>query len=301
MGSIRDFENLLLIDEHRHFGNAAQAAGISQSALSKSLQRLEQHLGATLVERSRAVVRPTATGSEIIPQVREFIQRHNLVKEQIELLETGKLGEVTVGIGPAMSESSVVDSIAGFADEHRESCISIKQAHWKDLTSLLFERRVEFFVADITEAERDNRLICERLPPESFVWVCRSQHPLARKRTVSREQMLEFPIATPTMPAWALKWFTDGMPSRSDTCPTIRVATIECENYATLKRIVRASNCISPALESTVSHELGTREFKSLPIDAPILKTNAGIVWLQNHRLSPLAIRLIERIQNSET
>lgn len=68
MFEIRDLQHLLSLDEHRHFGRAAAAVGLSQPALTKSLQRLERILDTRLFDRSRARVSPTAVGEEVIAQ-----------------------------------------------------------------------------------------------------------------------------------------------------------------------------------------------------------------------------------------
>ena len=60
---LRDIEYFAVLAEHKHFGRAAAALGITQPALSKSLQRLETVLLATrLVERTAKGVELTAEG-----------------------------------------------------------------------------------------------------------------------------------------------------------------------------------------------------------------------------------------------
>ena len=49
---LRDIEYFAVIAEHGHLGRAADALGLSQPALSKSLRRLEQALQVKLVKRT---------------------------------------------------------------------------------------------------------------------------------------------------------------------------------------------------------------------------------------------------------
>ena len=60
MPSIRQFEALRALASHRHFGRAAQALGVTQPALTRSLQKLEHGLGAPLFDRQGMA--PTAFG-----------------------------------------------------------------------------------------------------------------------------------------------------------------------------------------------------------------------------------------------
>ena len=53
--------------EHRHFGRAAGACGVSQPALSEQVRKLENLLGVTLFERARGRVAPTVEGEQSAP------------------------------------------------------------------------------------------------------------------------------------------------------------------------------------------------------------------------------------------
>jgi DNA-binding transcriptional LysR family regulator len=297
MFELRDLWHLLNLDEHRHFGRAADAVGISQPALTKSLQRLEQELGVRLFDRSRGRVTPTKVGEEVISRARHLMTDALEMKRTVDLLRGVETGCVSVGVGPAMSESYITAAFASIAQEHPGTQVSIRIDHWQQLTEWLLAGELDFYVADITEAESDHRLYCTRLPAQEFVWFCRAAHPLANNEEVSRTDILEFPIATPKMPIWTKDWFlaaADG--GRQATLPRA-FPSIECENYSMLKRIVLSCDCVSAALKGTVEDEIEDRSIVILQLDAPTLTTHAGIVRLPNRTLSPLAVALAARIE----
>ena len=206
------------------------------------------------------------------------------------------MGQVNLGVGPAMSESYVTLAIAQVAGNHPEVRIAVRVDHWKQLSGWLLAGELDFYVADITEAAGDDQLDCTPLPAESFVWFCRADHPLAGRASVTRREILDYPIATPTMPPWATRWFLDAVGPDERTQARQSFATVECENYAMLKRIVLASDSISAALPSTIGDELRAGAVVALPLDAPVLRTTAGIVQRRNRTPSPLAESLIDEI-----
>lgn len=59
---LRRLEMIVAIDQHRNFGRAARALGISQPSLTRALQVLEAELGVRLFERDRAECQPTEFG-----------------------------------------------------------------------------------------------------------------------------------------------------------------------------------------------------------------------------------------------
>src|SRR5262245_34114324 len=123
-------EHLLALDEHRHFGRAAKALGVTQPALSKSVQRLEKVLGARLLDRSRKGVTPTAIGAQVIERARPLIGSVADLQREVHLLRGRSIGRLAIGVGPAMSESFVNMAIARLAQHHPGAQISVRVDHW---------------------------------------------------------------------------------------------------------------------------------------------------------------------------
>ena len=72
--SLRQLSYLLALHEQGHFGRAAAACFVSQSALSVGIAELERLLETSLVDRSRRHVRFTAIGEEIVLRARQMVR-----------------------------------------------------------------------------------------------------------------------------------------------------------------------------------------------------------------------------------
>lgn len=299
MFEIRELRHLLSIDEFRHFGRAAKAVGLSQPALTKSLQRMEQALGAKLFERSSTRVMPTAIGIEVLARSRQLVDDADELKRTVDSLTEAANGSVTVGVGPAMAESYVAEAIAEVLRKRPQSQIAVRVDHWQQLSNWLLAGEIDFYVADIGEAKIDRRLEYAELPPQRIVWFCRRSHPLAQrgKKGVGRRDLLSYPIATPKMPAWAVEWFATALGDQGMAGLPRPFPAVECESYSMLKRLVLNSDCISAALERTLSQELADRAVSILPVDAQELTTRAGIIRMPKHLLSRTGEELVESIE----
>ena len=64
---IEDIEAFLRTAELRSFKGAAEELSITQSALSRRLQKLEAALGARLFDRTSRAVHMTTVGAEFLP------------------------------------------------------------------------------------------------------------------------------------------------------------------------------------------------------------------------------------------
>ena len=72
--------DLLAVAEAGTFGKAAARLGIEASTLTRRMAALEDELGATLLERRRTGVRPTAAGAIAIAQARRILAAAEAMK-----------------------------------------------------------------------------------------------------------------------------------------------------------------------------------------------------------------------------
>ncbi|WP_219894711.1 LysR substrate-binding domain-containing protein [Aquisediminimonas profunda] len=103
--TIKQLQYLVALQEHGHFGKAAEACFVTQSTLSAGLRELESLIGVTLVERNRRVVRFTALGERIAEKARRVLR------------EAEELGDMVRAAGKPLSgdlRMSVIPTIAPF-------------------------------------------------------------------------------------------------------------------------------------------------------------------------------------------
>ena len=65
---------LVAVDDHRHFGKAAEACFVSQPAFTSQIRELERRLGVTLFERGNRRVLPTSVGTIVIERARGVLR-----------------------------------------------------------------------------------------------------------------------------------------------------------------------------------------------------------------------------------
>ncbi len=68
-----DLRAFIAVSDLGSFHRAAKALNLSQPALSRRIQKLEESLGAPLLERSTRHVALTMVGRDFIPKVRRFL------------------------------------------------------------------------------------------------------------------------------------------------------------------------------------------------------------------------------------
>ena len=101
--TVKQLQYFVALNEARHFGRAAEASFVSQSAFSNAINELETLLGAQLVDRTNRQVTITAVGREVAVQARLCLRD---IESLVELAgERAKplTGELRLGVIPTIA------------------------------------------------------------------------------------------------------------------------------------------------------------------------------------------------------
>ena len=103
--TLKQLQYLVSLQEHGHFGKAAEACFVTQSTLSAGIRELESLLGLMLVERTRRVVRFTPLGNKMAAKANRILR------------EAEELAEMARSAGKPLADDlrmSVIPTIAPF-------------------------------------------------------------------------------------------------------------------------------------------------------------------------------------------
>ncbi len=101
--TLRQLQYLKLLAEHASFSRAAEAAHVSQPALSAGVQELEKILGAAVVERTRGNVQLTAVGAEAVRRAEDVLARAEDLVEAARSAGRPLSGRFRLGIIPTVA------------------------------------------------------------------------------------------------------------------------------------------------------------------------------------------------------
>ncbi|MDZ4363421.1 hydrogen peroxide-inducible genes activator [Brevundimonas sp.] len=101
--SLRQLQYLKLLAEHGSFSRAAEAAHVSQPALSSGVQELERVLGAPVVERTRGNVQLTAVGAEAVKRAEDILARTEDLVEAARNAGKPLSGRFRIGVIPTIA------------------------------------------------------------------------------------------------------------------------------------------------------------------------------------------------------
>jgi DNA-binding transcriptional LysR family regulator len=181
---LRDIEYFAVLADHRHFGRAAAALGITQPALSKSLQRLETLLEARLVERSTKAVELTPEGAVLRLRVNELRLSLQSVTKEIKEIGDGRVGTLRIGVGGAISEEFLASAFAKFRETAPRATLSVVVSDNDLMVPALRQGELELLVNYYTTVQAPD-VVCEHLYYDDYVVCAATSHRLAKRKRLA--------------------------------------------------------------------------------------------------------------------
>ena len=100
MTSLASLRYLVALNEHRHFGCAAEACHITQPALSNALKALEDELGTPIVRRGRSYAGLTPEGERVLASAQRMLHEHALLRQELASSAGQPQGRLHIGVVP---------------------------------------------------------------------------------------------------------------------------------------------------------------------------------------------------------
>ena len=100
MNLLGSLKYLVALEEHKHFGRAAQACHITQPALSNALRAMEEEFGTAIVTRGRTFVGFTPEGQRVLTSARAMLHERELLRQDLDSGAASPKGALTIGVVP---------------------------------------------------------------------------------------------------------------------------------------------------------------------------------------------------------
>ena len=287
----RRLRQFLALIEHAHFGRAAKALGVSQPALSKSIQALESELGVTLFDRRTEGVVLTAFGQLLREKSQRLLMAEEDLRRDIALLAGGDIGALKVALGPYPSVTSGYASIARMHARYPHIKVTAHVAGWREVAHQVATGAVDLGIAEISTLIGREEFTCELVGEHVGRLFCRPGHPLlAKRRSLTLAQTLDYPWVASRLPlrlASHLLPATLGCAGAYDAVTGDFVPAIEIDVPMQIVKFVESSNALALGNLSTFEQEIMAGEIVPLPIHDLALRTRYGFIYLKERSLPP--------------
>ncbi len=288
--NFQQLRQLLALVEHGSFVRAAVTLGLSQPALSRSVQAMERSIGARLFDRTHNGVVPTDLGRLYFEQARQII----CIVESLEWKRSGdatlQARGLSVGGGPYPAQTILGTALARFVGAYPRVKTRLLIRDWDDLLHKLRSRELDFFVAEVSTLQGEQNLAIEPMATHPLYFAARAGHPLAGRATILAADSFRFPLVSMTRIAPRVLGPMLAAQRRLDDPAAARRSfpAVECNSLSTVKHMVANSDALMVVSLSCIADELDQGQFVVLGSE-PWLHLQYGLVRLADRALSPTA------------
>jgi DNA-binding transcriptional LysR family regulator len=189
-----DLKAFITVAEMGSFVRTAKALNLSQPALSRRIQKLEESLGAPLLERSTRHVNLTMTGRDFLPKVRRLIDEFETSVLAIHDLGARSSGLVSVAAVPTAVFYFLPRAIGRFAEAYPRIRIRILDIGANEGLEAVARGEADFGINFIGASHTEIEF--QKLVEDPFVLACRHDHPLASRKQVSWSELVSHRVIT---------------------------------------------------------------------------------------------------------
>lgn len=186
----QSLEQFTALARTKNFTRAAAELNLSQSALSRAIQKLEDQLGQPLFERKPREVVLTDLGELLLERAKEILK---LVEDTFsELSDAGRRGRIRLGAIPTIAPYLLPTLLGSFAEKHPDVSVIVQE----DTTEALIKRcsQGEIDLAIVALPIIAKYLQIEPLFDEELLLVLPVGHALAERETLTVTDVDGYPF-----------------------------------------------------------------------------------------------------------
>ncbi len=141
--NLDELRSFLTLASELHFRKAAERLFVSQPALSKQIQKLEEKTGGALFERTRRKVALREAGRVLIPLAERLLRDSQAALDRVRQASEGRAGTLRIGFGIASASDLLPQTILRFRKTYPGVEIQMRDMSTPAQTRALLEEQID--------------------------------------------------------------------------------------------------------------------------------------------------------------
>jgi len=287
---------LTAIGEEGNIHKAAELLSMSQSAASRLLSDLEEIIGCQLFDRLPRGVRPNWYGVTIIRHARTALASLTDAANEIDLLRSGRSGQVNIGAISESAISFVPRAVARVAREHPLVRIRVQVESSEQLLEALQAGDIEVMVGRLLDCQDKSSFNYQRLADEPICAVARRGHALLERRDIHLRDLAAAPWIVPEVGTilrhrFDLMFLDAGYPSPNQV--------IEAVSPLVVTRLLEETNHLAVFARDVAEYYAAFKLISILPVSLSCNMDSFGMITRKDWSLSPAACVVCEALEEA--
>ena len=268
-------QTVLAVAEHKNFTRAAETLSMTQPAVSHHIKQLEQEVGAPLFLRSKTGLLLTPQGEIVV----SYARRMKALNERMlaELQTAGRqLSLLRIGMTHTSESNLTAAALAKYSNQKGKLKIILFTDTINNLYDMLENYELDLAIVD--GAYTDPRFSSMLLDTDYLTCVLSVDNPLARKAAVTLAELKRQKMILRTPASATRTLFESALESHGESIQSFDV-TLEVDNIATIKDLIRKDLGVSILPRSACLDELRKGKIAVLPVENLSMVRETRIVY----------------------
>ena len=280
---------------NKGFTAAGAALHLTQPAVSRAVQGLEEGLGVPLLIRDRAGVTLTEAGRIVLDRAEQILDSLESIEEEVGELAALRRGRLRIGLPPMVGAAFFPPVIAEFRRTWPGVTLELREEGARTVEALVLARELDVGVTVLPTDEA--AFATAPLVRDVLLAVLGRNHPLAHRRRLTLRDLREVPFIL-YRADFALHGNILAACRSAGFTPTIASESSQWDFLAALA----AAEMGVALLPRTICRQLGHRAVATVQLVDPVIPWHIALVWRRDRYVSPatrawvdLARRLLTR------
>lgn len=280
--NLDDLQAFATVAREKSFARAAEELSLSQSALSRRIKKLEEELGARLLDRTTRQVSISTVGLQFLPEAERLLNEYTRsIRDMRDLIKVRR-GFVSIASNMTVSETLLPEIVAAFREANPAVRIRISEGSSPDARSHVLRGEAELAISQLGEGHPD--LDFEPLLEERFVLISHRDHSLAGARGLTWADLEGHNFIRLRAGSGTISVLERSLGVQWNSLS----GTIEVGHFHALMAMVGRNLGVS-AVPTLMQFRRQDLDLVATPISRPAISRSLGLVTIKRRSLSPAA------------
>jgi DNA-binding transcriptional LysR family regulator len=279
------------------FTKAAAELFITQPAVSKHIQELEEEYKVKLFDRTGSKTSLTKAGNQLVKQSKSIFEIYREIDFEMSALINEQRGLLRLGASTTISQYIIPPLLALFHQEMQDIKVTLLNGNTEQIENALLNKEIE---TGIVEGKSKNKAI--KYTPflkDELVLVCNSSNALAEKEDLTKEDLVHLRFLMREQGSGTLEVIEYALKPMKIKIADL-IVEMQLGSTESIKSYLMNSNCVAFISIHAIEKELKNKELVILDVDSLIIERSFYIISLQGKTdtLSDLFIKNISKYYN---
>jgi DNA-binding transcriptional LysR family regulator len=268
-----------LVVEMKSFSRAAEAAFITQSAMSHLIKNLEDEKGVKLLNRSGKTVTPTPAGRLFYDHAKRILDQYRIMENSIYTLINTVKGPLYIGASTTVASYLLPQVFYSFSKNYPDVQIDLTVSSTEKIISHLYEGRIELGIVEGNI--KNSSIFSHEVAEDEIVIIASEDNPLTKKKSLKPHDLTSQPFIMPEVGSGTREFIDDFFQTTNITTKDIKIS-MTLGNPELIVQMVQSGIGISFVSKWSVFKAMKDGSIKLLHISDKKLKRKFYLVSLES-------------------